>query len=161
MSQQKLFPYITAITILPALIVIVLGAYARSSNAALVCPDLPACLGQWLPQMDFKEGFVPWRGLGVDYEFRVLDTVARTAIHISHRIGVLITLFIVGMVALACARAHDQRLRKTVIAVAIILLMQFGPGLAVAHNGVAPLPLVSLGTLLFFMKNPNAVRGLG
>ena len=34
-------------------------------------PDLPTCQGQWPEEADFSEGFVLWRGLGVNYEFGV------------------------------------------------------------------------------------------
>jgi len=39
------------------------------------------------PAADFAEGFTLWRPLGVDYEFGVLDSPARTAIHLAHRLG--------------------------------------------------------------------------
>ena len=166
--RGKMYPW--AILALGVLYMqISLGGWTSANYAALVCPDLPVCQGSWWPQMDFKEGFVPWRGLGVDYEFGVLNTDARTAIHVSHRIGAVLTLFIVGMIALSCMRVRDQRVRKTAIAVAIILLFQFSLGMlnilliipitvAVAHNAVAALLLISLGTLLFFTKYPEGEK---
>ena len=41
-------------------------------------PDLPEL---YWPHMDFKDAFVLWRGLGIDYEGGVLDHPARVAIH--------------------------------------------------------------------------------
>ena len=69
-------------TALLALIVLViqiaLGGWTSSNYAALACPDLPTCTGQWWPDsVDFGEGFVLWRGLGVNYEGGVLDAPAK------------------------------------------------------------------------------------
>ena len=36
-----------------------------------------------------NEGFVMWRGLGVNYEFGILEAPARVAIHFTHRLGAL------------------------------------------------------------------------
>jgi cytochrome c oxidase assembly protein subunit 15 len=40
--------------------------------------------------MDFKDAFVLWRGLGIDYEGGVLDHPARVAIHYTHRLGAIV-----------------------------------------------------------------------
>ncbi|MGB1647541.1 MAG: COX15/CtaA family protein, partial [Cycloclasticus sp.] len=64
------------------LIQIALGGWTSTNYAALACPDFPTCFGDsWNPALDYKEGFVLWRGLGVDYEFGVLNNEARAAIH--------------------------------------------------------------------------------
>ncbi|NIN35537.1 MAG: heme A synthase, partial [Gammaproteobacteria bacterium] len=55
-----------------------LGGWTSANYAALACPDLPQCQGEWMPPMDFREGFMLWRGLGVDYEYGVLEPDART-----------------------------------------------------------------------------------
>ena len=39
---------------------------------------------------DFKEAFVLWRGIGIDYEGGVLDHPARVAIHFTHRAGAVV-----------------------------------------------------------------------
>ncbi|MFN2166701.1 MAG: COX15/CtaA family protein [Anaerolineae bacterium] len=69
---------------------IALGGWVSSNYAALACPDLPTCMGQWWPeQADFAEGFVMWRGIGIDYEYGVLEAPARVAIHFVHRMGAI------------------------------------------------------------------------
>ena len=45
-----------------------LGGWTSSNYAALACPDFPTCQGKWWPTMNFFEGFILWRELGVDYE---------------------------------------------------------------------------------------------
>ncbi|MBT8446955.1 MAG: COX15/CtaA family protein, partial [Gammaproteobacteria bacterium] len=52
---------------------IALGGWTSTNYAALACTDFPTCHGRWWPDMDFREAFVLWRGLGVDYEYGVLD----------------------------------------------------------------------------------------
>src|SRR3546814_1868982 len=48
---------------------IALGGWTSANYAALACAnDFPKCVGQWWPPHDFREGFVLWRGIGVDYE---------------------------------------------------------------------------------------------
>lgn len=43
--MQKVFSYILSLTLLIALVVVVLGAYTRLSDAGLGCPDWPGCYG--------------------------------------------------------------------------------------------------------------------
>lgn len=144
-----------------------LGGWTSANYAALVCPDLPVCQGSWWPTMNFSEGFVPWRGLGVDYEFGVLDTPARTAVHVSHRMGAVLTLVIVGLIALASLRDTNAGVKRAGIILLLLLLTQFSLGVAnivfklpiavaVMHNGVASLLLAATGTLLFHTRYKGA-----
>ena len=75
---------------------IALGGWTSANYAALSCgSDFPTCLGQWWPQTDFREGFVLWRGIGVDYEGGLLDGPARVAIQLTHRIfAVIVALYL-------------------------------------------------------------------
>lgn len=133
---------------------IALGGWTSTNYAAMSCPDFPTCQGSWWPQSDFGEAFVMWRGLGINYEFGVLEHPARTAIHLTHRIGALATLLVLGGLALALLR-RGGGLRLPAAAVAALLLTQVGLGignillhlplpLAVAHNAVAALLLLSM-----------------
>ena len=86
---------------------IALGGWTSANYAALACgTDFPQCLGQWWPPTDFHEGFVLWRGIGVNYEGGVLDCAARSAIQIAHRIGALVVFCYLGWLAHAPARAR-------------------------------------------------------
>ena len=109
--------------------------------------------------MDFKEGFILWRGLGIDYEGGVLDGSARTAIHMTHRIGALITSLIIITIAIRAIRSGMKNIKVTGCAILALLIVQVSLGIAniklylplsvaVAHNGVAALLLLSLVTLL-------------
>jgi cytochrome c oxidase assembly protein subunit 15 len=135
---------------------IALGGWTSANYAALACGygpgSFPECLGQWAPPADFREGFVLWRGIGVNYEGGVLDMAARSAIQIAHRIGALVVFCYLGWLAVRTAR-HGLRALGLAIALALaaqVLLgisnVYFGLPLAVAtaHNGVAALLLATL-----------------
>ena len=144
-----------------ALVVVVcqiaLGGWVSSNYAALACPDLPTCMGQWWPeQADFSEGFVMWRGLGVDYEFGILEAPARVAIHFAHRLGAITAAAVLLLVTLNYWRnSTTQTMRVACATVWTALAMQitlgiatvwFGLPLAVAtaHNGMAAILLLTV-----------------
>lgn len=136
---------------------IALGGWTSSNYAALACPDFPQCQQQWWPKdMDFDEGFVLWRGLGQNYEFGVLEHPARTAIHLTHRLGALVvTAFLMLLAWWVFAREDNARVRHTMWAVLGLLTVQITLGIsnvifglplyvAVAHNGVAAMLLLAM-----------------
>ena len=139
---------------------IALGGWTSSNYAALACPDFPQCQARWWPDMDFRDGFVLWRGLGVNYEFGVLDHPARTAIHFSHRLGALVTAAYLGLLALVLLLGRrDHGLGGVALAVLVALGAQVLLGIsnivfqlplpvAVAHNAIAAVLLLALLTLL-------------
>jgi cytochrome c oxidase assembly protein subunit 15 len=135
---------------------IALGGWTSSNYAALACGygpgSFPQCLGQWTPPTNFHEGFVLWRGIGVNYEGGVLDMASRSAIQIAHRIGALVVFCYLAWLSHQAAR---RGLRVFGIAIAVALVSQvllgisnvyFGLPLpvATAHNGVAALLLFTL-----------------
>ncbi|MDX1381236.1 MAG: COX15/CtaA family protein [Xanthomonadales bacterium] len=136
---------------------ILLGGWTSANYAALACTDLPMCQQQWLPETDFSEGFQLWREVGVDYEGGVLDPAARTAIHLTHRIGAVITLLVLGALAAALLRRPATRGGGVLLLTAV--LAQFTLGMlnvvlylplwsATAHNAGAALLLAILVWLL-------------
>lgn len=140
---------------------IFLGGWTSTNYAALACTEFPTCHGgDWWPPTDFGEAFVLWRGLGVNYEFGVLDSDARTAIHLTHRVGALILmvyLFALSAVVIRSAGHKSYRLAGLAVAVTLCLQLALGIGnvlghlplpVAVAHNGGAALLLLSLLTLI-------------
>ncbi len=150
-------PRVWALLALTVLAVqVALGGWTSANYAALACTDFPTCHGQWWPRANFAEGFVLWRGLGINYEFGVLDSAARTAIHIAHRLGALSVLLVVG--ALGLRLALDTHWRGLGTTLLIVLLLQIALGIAnvllvlplpvaVAHNGGAALLVLALVTV--------------
>jgi heme a synthase len=79
---------------------IALGGWTSSNYAAVACPDFPTCQNAWWPHTDYRNAFVLWRGLGINYEGGVLDNPARVAIHLTHRLGALVATLALGLVSL-------------------------------------------------------------
>ncbi|RDI98629.1 heme A synthase [Dyella solisilvae] len=120
---------------------IALGGWTSSNYAALACgTDFPKCLGQWLPPTDFHEGFVLWRGVGVNYEGGVLDMAARSAIQIAHRIGALVVFCYLAWLS---HRVSRRGLRAQGRAIALVLVTQVLLGISNVHFGL-PLPVATL-----------------
>jgi len=154
--QRRLQPMVVVALVLLAL-QIALGGWTSANYAALACGmDFPKCAGSWWPATDFREGFVLWRGIGVNYEGGVLDAAARAAIQIAHRIGALVVF---GHVAATAWLAWRRGLRRNGAALALLLVLQVGLGIAnvrlllplpvaTAHNAVAVLLLFALLALL-------------
>ena len=141
---------------------IALGGWVSANYAALACPDLPSCLGQAVPPMDFGNAFHVLRELGRTDAGELLPRAALTAIHWSHRVFALVVVLVVGW----AARRTMKTLPRIGAAIALLLLLQFALGianvalglplaLAAAHNAGAALLLMSLVVLNFF-----AFRGL-
>ena len=147
--------------VLLVIVQILLGGWTSSNYAALACVDFPTCHGgQWWPEADFAEGFTLWRPLGVDYEFGVLDSPARTATHLAHRLGALVvTLYVVALGVAVLRRAGTEAQRVIGLGLLVILTLQIMLGItnvvaqlplpvAVAHNGGAALLLLALLSLV-------------
>jgi cytochrome c oxidase assembly protein subunit 15 len=137
---------------------IALGGWTSSNYAALSCVGFPQCNGQWWPEANFSEGFVMWRGLGINYEFGVLDAPSRVAIQMAHRIGfVIVSLYLIWM---SSRLMKNRELMPLGILVLSLLTTQVLLGIsnvvfnlplavATAHNGVAALLLASIVVLLY------------
>ncbi|HEY0684488.1 MAG TPA: COX15/CtaA family protein [Steroidobacter sp.] len=134
---------------------IMLGGWTSSNYAALACPDFPTCQNSYWPEMDVKDAFVLWRGLGIDYEGGVLDHPARVAIHFVHRLGAIAAAIILGVLSvMAWRRGATPTIRTAGALLGLVLIAQLilGPvmvmralplSLATAHNGVAALLLLA------------------
>jgi cytochrome c oxidase assembly protein subunit 15 len=135
---------------------IALGGWTSSHYAAMACPDFPTCLGRWWPEADFREGFDPWHAQVEDFTGGTLEHPARVAIHLTHRIGALVTTIVLGATALAVIlRSRQSAPRRLGLAVALTLVVQITLGIAmvrlglplyaaVAHNAVAALLLLTM-----------------
>lgn len=146
-----------------------LGGWTSTNYAAAACPDFPACQGSYWPDMDFKDAFVLWRGLGIDYEGGVLDAPARVAIHYSHRLGAYLTALVLALVVMgALRRAQTGAVRAAAIAVAIAVIVQMAIGmnliwkgwplsLGTAHNAGAALLVLATVALLRYLSPRSEV----
>jgi heme a synthase len=142
---------------------IALGGWTSTNYAAIACPDLPTCQQSWWPRMDFRDAFVLWRGLDIDYTGGVLANPARIAIHVAHRLGAVVTgiiLFTVG--AATAVTGGSRRLRLAGGLVAGAVLLQICIGLSMVYFGL-PLPLATMhnaGAALLIICMVTLLRGL-
>jgi len=104
----------------------ILGAWVRHADAGMACPDLPLCLGEWVPPLE--------QGLVV--------------IHWLHRgVGVLTGLVVLGVAGTLFARVRAPRLRFGAIAAGTLVLAQVGLGFLSVYTVLSVTP-VSLHTLV-------------
>lgn len=141
---------------------IALGGWVSSNYAAVACVDLPTCHGQWWPAMDFANGFHLTQHIGPNYLGGQLDSDARTAIHMTHRLGALV----VTLTLLALAwRLRGEGLGRLAGLLLAVLALQVGLGIsnvlfhlplpvAVAHNGGGALLLLTLVLVNYRVRAP-------
>lgn len=144
---------------------IALGGWTSANYAALSCGvEFPKCAGAWWPTHDFREGFVLWRGIGVDYEGGILDNPARVAIQLAHRMMAVVAF--VYLLSFAIRLLRIPGLRGWGGVLAVLVVVQVGLGIAnvllalplhvaVAHNAGALLLLFVLVTLLARLAPPE------
>jgi cytochrome c oxidase assembly protein subunit 15 len=144
---------------------IFLGGWTSSNYAAVACPDLPRCQNQWVPEANYDDAFVLWRGLGINYAGGVLDHPARVAIHFTHRVGAVVAsvlLLLAAFAALRLGRSPRGAGMLVVaalalqIAIAVFMVLRAFPlELAAAHNAGAAL-LVGATVILNRVLRPVA-----
>jgi len=136
---------------------IVLGGWTSTNYAAVSCPDLPKCQGQWWPAgMDWDDAFVLWRGLDINYTGGVLEHPARVAIHFTHRLGAVVATIAVLFAAWLALRAAPTALVRNgawwaaaalglQLLIGVLMVLQAFPlSLATGHNGGAAVLLLAM-----------------
>jgi cytochrome c oxidase assembly protein subunit 15 len=119
---------------------IALGGWVSTNYAVLACRDFPTCQGEWWPSMDFEHGFTIVRALGAGKDGGYLPFAALTAIHVTHRLGALIVLTLMLLVAWGLRRVGRVGHHRFAGALLAVALWQFVSGLS---NVVLGWPLVA------------------
>lgn len=151
---------------------IALGGWVSANYAALACGagnwsagNFPKCVGLWAPPADFREGFVLWRGVGVNYEGGVLDGASRIAIQLAHRMMAVVVFVALLWMAVRLLRTPGLRFWGGLLALLTVAQVTLGIlnvklalplSVAVLHNAGAVLLLFVLVTLLARVRAPNA-----
>lgn len=143
---------------------IALGGWVSSNYAAVACTDFPTCHGEWWPAMDFARGFDPTQhDIGPNYLGGMLYGEARTAIHVTHRLGALGVTVVLLALAGMLWRYGLGRLAGLLVAA---LALQVGLGIsnvmlnlplavAVAHNGGGAALLLALVLTNYRLRLPS------
>ena len=145
---------------------IALGGWVSSNYAAVACVDLPTCHGQWWPAMDFANGFHLTQHIGPNYLGGQLDSDARTAIHMSHRLGaLLVSVLLLGL----AWQLHRGGLGRLAALLLLALGVQVSLGIsnvlwhlplavAVAHNLGGAVLLLVLVLVNYRLRAPLLVK---
>lgn len=158
--HQKLFglKLLGLLTLIAVIVQIALGGWTSSNYAALACTDLPTCHGEWWPAMDFIHAFNLAQDIGPNYLGGLLENEARTAIHMTHRLGAILVSFLVLLLWWRLLSFGSVVTRPIAWLLLLVLLIQVALGIsnilgslplgvAVAHNAVGALLLLVMVTL--------------
>lgn len=137
---------------------IMLGGWTSANYAAIICTDFPTCQGNIIPPLDFSGAFTVSTEGVTNYLGGHLDNDARVTIHWMHRLGALITTL---YLAFLIVKLFLSGWTKFALWISSVLVTQIALGIsnvvlslplaiAVAHNGVAVLLLMSLATLVHY-----------
>jgi len=120
---------------------IALGAWTAANYAGIACTDFPGCQGHLWPPMDLRQGFNVFQTIGPNYLGGQLGNDARVAIHMTHRIGALAVLLVLGTVLFRLwVAGRGTGLRKWVAVCAGVLAGQILLGISNVLLGL-PLPV--------------------
>jgi len=143
---------------------IFLGALTSANFAGPSCTALPGCNGDWASLGNLLQGFDLFGRLGVDEQGRIITGDVQTTLHMTHRLGAVVTFVYLAWLAVKAIRL-DSRLRSTGISLLAFLLIQAGLGMAAvltglplllvtAHNAVAALLLLAVVNLYHLLTPP-------
>jgi cytochrome c oxidase assembly protein subunit 15 len=136
-----------------------LGGWTTSNYAAVACYELPTCHNnEWWPAMDFAQGFNVAQEIGPNYLGGQMDNPARTAIHMMHRIGAIVTALYLVALIMMLRRIEESNVTRIgnivggALALQIVLglsniYFSFPVAVAVAHNLVGAILLFVMVTL--------------
>jgi cytochrome c oxidase assembly protein subunit 15 len=154
-----------AIALIVAFVQIALGGWVSTNYAALACGGFPLCQGEWMPEMNFDQGFTLWRALGMTSNGEYLPFDALVAIHWVHRLFSVVVVAIVGWMAYRASTTPGiERLGRALL---WLIVAQFGTGMAtvllnwpltiaVLHNAGAALLVLLLTMLNYRLAKPAA-----
>ncbi len=156
---------LAATGLLVVVVQIALGGWVSTNYAALACTDVPLCQGRWWPEADFANGFHLTQHIGPNYLGGKLDSEARTAIHLTHRVGaMLVTVSLLGLAwQLKKARLQGMAmLLVSALAVQIALginnvLFHLPLAVAVAHNAGGAALLLSMVMINYRVRSRFAL----
>lgn len=116
---------------------IALGGWTSANYAAVVCTELPICEGAWYEKLDFAGAFsLPQ---AQSYEYGVHDYAARMTMHITHRLGAVITFIYLCWLAIRLyTSAVSDLLKMQAILLVFVLGAQISLGVS---NVVFSLPI--------------------
>jgi heme a synthase len=162
-ATARLVWRLTFVGLLALAVQIALGGWTSTNYADIACPDFPQCQNAWWPNADFRDAFVLWRGLGVNYEGGVLPIAARVAIHLTHRMGAIVAALTLTLAAVTAIRQKTPTYVRPAYAVVATLALQLTIGITMVLRGF-PLSLATAhtaGAALLLLSVLALLRGAG
>lgn len=152
---------------------IALGGWVSSNYSSLACVGFPTCNGLYVPSMDWQNAFNLFSPIGIDYEGGRLDSAARIAIQMAHRMNAVLTaVYLLLLGAWVLCKEKTPSIRRCAWMAIILVCIQFALGIilvthllplhvAVEHNAVAALLLLTMVSWVFYQNHPNnlSLRG--
>ncbi len=142
---------------------IFLGGWTSANYASIICPEFPFCQGSLFPKLDFATAFNFNHPIGNNYQGGILDTTARVTLQMMHRYGAAVTGCYIGFLSILVLKLQRSTAFHaiawtilTVLSLQILLGVanidtHLALSVAVAHNGVALLLLLTLVTLVHML----------
>jgi len=152
-SESRLLLLFSKIGLVLVLIEIMLGGWVSSNFAALACTEFPLCQGSLIPPMDFS--------YSLENDGLPLSIERLTAIHWMHRVGAVFTIIYLCWLAFKLMAVKTLRnIGKSILGLIVLqfligifnVLFNLSLAIAVLHNAVAMLLLISLVILRFRMQ---------
>lgn len=155
---SRLLKNLSIFSLIAVIIQLALGGWTSANYASLACPDFPSCLGQYWPtQLDFYQAFNFFSGIGLKFPTLAIDNDARLTIHFMHRLWAIV---VCASILFTCIKLWQQKQSCFAWFLLLVLCIQVGLGItnvlaklplsiAVMHNGVGALLLLTLVTLNF------------
>lgn len=155
-----------AVTAVAVGVQLALGGWVSTNYAVLACSEFPRCQGALWPDMAWGEGFTVLRELGRTDDGAGLPFPALTAIHMAHRLGAMLVLPLLLVLAGRLVAGGQRGARPWALALVGIAAWQTASGLAnvllgwplaaaLGHTGGAAALVVVL-TVLALRTRPSA-----
>lgn len=146
---------------------LMLGGWTSSNYAGIACQGFPTCNTQWLPPLDWGEGFHLTQTVGPNYLHGSLHAQARTTIHFAHRLGALALLL--ALLVLSIRRRNEAE-GRWLLATLVAGLSQAGLGianvlmwlplwLALLHTAGAVALVICMVIAVWQRRYPTSLKG--
>ncbi len=162
MNAEKILRMTATGALMLALVVVMLGAYTRLTNAGLGCPDWPGCYGHMLLPVD-PHDLTQVQSL---YPHLPIETVKAWTEMVHRYAAATLALLILGMAIAAVRRARQA----WTLPLILLLMLTFQAALGMWTVTLKLLPIVVMGHLLggilifaglcYFRWQLSAVKGV-
>ncbi len=163
--KKDIIFYMTRFSLILIFIQIFLGGWTSTNYAGLACTDFPTCHGEWIPNMDFKNGFNIFRNLGQTFEGVPISLDALQAIQWIHRIGAVTVIIYFSYLSFTLMKYKQLRFESMLLLALLVaqfvigianLMLHLPMVLAVSHNLIAALLVIIMTVINTKIKKQHA-----